>query len=128
MKKAANKLQLLCPEQDSNLHAFDGASPSSWCVYQFHHLGINSKFPFLFRSPATGEICARNRTRTCTSLRTLVPETSASTNSAIRAFRDLKKTISERRLGCKNNILFRKNNLSHKKTVPAYTDRDLVKP
>ena len=31
---------LLCPEQDSNLHAFDGASPSSWCVYQFHHLGI----------------------------------------------------------------------------------------
>ena len=31
-------------------------------------------------------ICARNRTRTCTSIQTLVPETSASTNSAIRAF------------------------------------------
>lgn len=29
--------------------------------------------------------CARNRTRTCTTLRSLVPETSASTNSAIRA-------------------------------------------
>ena len=28
------------PGQDSNLHAFDGASPSSWYVYQFHHLGI----------------------------------------------------------------------------------------
>ena len=82
---------------------------------------------FLFRSPAIGEACARNRTRTCTSLRTLVPETSASTNSAIRALGDLKR-ISERRLGCKNNILFRKNNLSHKKTVPAYSDRDLVKP
>ena len=29
--------------------------------------------------------CTRNKTRTCTSLRILVPETSASTNSAIRA-------------------------------------------
>ena len=29
--------------------------------------------------------CARNRTRTCTPVRILVPETSASTNSAIRA-------------------------------------------
>ena len=29
---------------------------------------------------------ARNRARTCTALRPLVPETSASTNSAIRAF------------------------------------------
>ena len=28
-----------CPEQDSNLHTREGASPSSWCVYQFHHLG-----------------------------------------------------------------------------------------
>ena len=33
----------------------------------------------------TSEICTQNRTRTCTSLRTLVPETSASTNSAIWA-------------------------------------------
>ena len=30
--------------------------------------------------------CARDRARTCTSLRTLVPETSASTNSATWAF------------------------------------------
>ncbi len=29
--------------------------------------------------------CTRNKARTCTSLRILVPETSASTNSAIRA-------------------------------------------
>ena len=29
-----------CPEQDSNLHTGTGASPSSWCVYQFHHLGV----------------------------------------------------------------------------------------
>jgi len=28
-----------CPGQDSNLHTVTGASPSSWCVYQFHHLG-----------------------------------------------------------------------------------------
>ena len=34
-------------------------------------------------------IGARNRTRTCTFLRILVPETSASTNSAIRAMKGL---------------------------------------
>ncbi len=34
---------------------------------------------------------ARNRTRTCTYARTLVPETSASTNSAIRAKLFVKK-------------------------------------
>ena len=28
-----------CPEQDSNLHTVTGTSPSSWRVYQFHHLG-----------------------------------------------------------------------------------------
>jgi surfactin synthase thioesterase subunit len=28
-----------CPEQDSNLHTVAGTSPSSWRVYQFHHLG-----------------------------------------------------------------------------------------
>ncbi len=28
-----------CPEQDSNLHTVASASPSSWCVYQFRHLG-----------------------------------------------------------------------------------------
>ncbi len=32
---------LLCPEQDSNLHTVTGTSPSSWRVYQFHHLGVN---------------------------------------------------------------------------------------
>lgn len=30
----------LCPGRDSNLHAETGTSPSSWRVYQFHHLGI----------------------------------------------------------------------------------------
>ena len=33
-------LTLQCPEQDSNLHTVTGTSPSSWRVYQFHHLGI----------------------------------------------------------------------------------------
>ncbi len=40
IKKATLWDGFLCPGQDSNLHAFDGASPSSWYVYQFHHLGI----------------------------------------------------------------------------------------
>ena len=34
-----NNLVLMCPEQDSNLHTVAGTSPSSWRVYQFHHLG-----------------------------------------------------------------------------------------
>ena len=86
----------LCPEQDSNLHTVAGTSPSSWRVYQFHHLGVERSkekgkrnvlsnfyillftFYFLLQS-------AQNRTRTCTYLRILVPETSASTNSAIWA-------------------------------------------
>lgn len=29
----------LCPGQDSNLHTLASTSPSSWRVYQFHHLG-----------------------------------------------------------------------------------------
>lgn len=35
----------LCPGQDLNLHNLAVASPSSWCVYQFRHLGflISSK-------------------------------------------------------------------------------------
>ena len=36
-------LKKLCPEQDSNLHTVIGTSPSSWRVYQFHHLGNNFK-------------------------------------------------------------------------------------
>ena len=42
---------------------------------------------------ALRHFCAQNRTRTCTSLLTLVPETSASTNFAIWAVKDS---------GCKN--------------------------
>src|SRR5664280_628528 len=38
----------------------------------------------------TAPFCAQNRTRTCTSLLTLVPETSASTNFAIWAMKGLK--------------------------------------
>jgi hypothetical protein len=30
----------LCPEQDSNLHTVTATRPSTWRVYQFHHLGI----------------------------------------------------------------------------------------
>lgn len=30
----------LCPGQDLNLHPVIGTSPSSWRVYQFHHLGV----------------------------------------------------------------------------------------
>ena len=32
----------LCPGQDSNLHIRTDTSPSSWRVYQFHHLGKRS--------------------------------------------------------------------------------------
>ena len=39
-KKNPAKSEILCPEQDSNLHTVTGATPSKWYVYQFHHLGI----------------------------------------------------------------------------------------
>ena len=46
-------------------------------------------------SPPAQMLCsARNRTRTCTSFPTLVPETSASTNSAIRANFTISKNIA----------------------------------
>ncbi len=31
---------IVCPGQDSNLHTLTSTSPSSWRVYQFHHLGV----------------------------------------------------------------------------------------
>lgn len=37
---------ILCPEQDSNLHTLASTSPSSWRVYQFHHLGMYQNFAF----------------------------------------------------------------------------------
>jgi len=30
---------LLCPKRDLNSHALSGATPSRWCVCQFHHSG-----------------------------------------------------------------------------------------
>jgi hypothetical protein len=89
---------LQCPGQDSNLHTLASTSPSSWRVYQFHHLGGLAQsselraesswlrvLPCALRSLLCAFVCAQNRTRTCTSLLTLVPETSASTNFAIWA-------------------------------------------
>jgi hypothetical protein len=52
-----NFVVVKCPGQDSNLHTFNGASPSSWCVYQFHHLGFYSaklKIKLDFQMPITG--------------------------------------------------------------------------
>ena len=33
---------VMCPGQESNLHAVIGTTPSKWRVYQFHHLGLKS--------------------------------------------------------------------------------------
>ena len=84
----------VCPGQDSNLHTLASTSPSSWRVYQFHHLGgfgsglsVQGSMLLLCAlcTALCAVFCAQNRTRTCTSLLTLVPETSASTNFAIWA-------------------------------------------
>ncbi len=63
IKKPCKNYKVWCPGQDSNLHAFDGASPSSWCVYQFHHLGnnnwelTNAKIAYFFKFlPHQGDI------------------------------------------------------------------------
>lgn len=95
--KRSGFFKFRCPEQDSNLHTVTGTSPSSWRVYQFHHLGDIAQGPgqraqckslllHALCSALCASFCAQNRTRTCTSLLTLVPETSASTNFAIWAF------------------------------------------
>ncbi len=42
IKRPQKNLRPLCPEQDSNLHTLASTSPSSWRVYQFHHLGIGT--------------------------------------------------------------------------------------
>ena len=70
--------------------------------YMIKHWSTVTTLPFLGRGRGMGQIlvpfghkkrlmfasvffCARNRTRTCTALRPLVPETSVSTNFTIRA-------------------------------------------
>jgi hypothetical protein len=44
MKKAPFAMQKIlsseCPRLDSNQHTTEGTSPSSWHVYQFHHVGF----------------------------------------------------------------------------------------
>ena len=75
--------------------------PLKVAVYQFHHLRIVLYITKSFTVSSIGEknywsksvcqlydkhsFCAQNRTRTCTALRPLVPETSVSTNFTIWA-------------------------------------------
>ncbi len=105
IKKAAlRSFFFVCPGQDSNLHTLASTSPSSWRVYQFHHLGVVGG--------------AQNRTRTCTSLLTLVPETSASTNFAIWATCRITERLAPLfilQCGCKNNYFFKSMNHFHQK-------------
>jgi hypothetical protein len=72
---------------DNFLLCRDFASPLISSFFMFRKDMKKADFRLLSLSSA------RNRTRTCTPLRILVPETSASTNSAIRAIR--KRTISD---------------------------------
>ena len=39
-------LAFMCPGLDSNQHTLASTSPSSWRVYQFHHLGMINLFYF----------------------------------------------------------------------------------
>ncbi len=68
-------------------------NPTVFRVSLKFHSSKEGKAPKIFRHKKTDLkfllsrffVCAQNRTRTCTYLRTLVPETSASTNFAIWA-------------------------------------------
>ena len=102
IKKPLFTAFFLCPGQDSNLHTLASTSPSSWRVYQFHHLGgsgaeLRTQDVMLMLcalcTALCAVFCAQNRTRTCTSLLTLVPETSASTNFAIWAIISQKSKV-----------------------------------
>lgn len=48
------------PGADSNCHTFAGASPSSWCVYQFRHLGMKGAqiYPIFASKKALRKISA----------------------------------------------------------------------
>ena len=50
-----------CPREDSNLHGLASASPSSWCDYQFHHLGTITTRTFYLKFKLGSRALTPNR-------------------------------------------------------------------